>query len=1042
MTVPPRDLVPATVLPSSAGVAFVGRTAERQSLLSFLAEAGAGEPRLCLIRGEPGVGKSRLALEFLAEADAAGWQTLKGRCLEDEFSPLAPFLAEVLPRLRQAGILKGRAGPASKTETITDGVVLAGMLCQLAAIRPVTLLIDDIQLLAGAELTFFRNFCMALSDVGRNKPTSAMVVATVRIPGQNADDSDTFDRLLREPIARVIDLAGLGQLEANELVRRMTGSNCDPLLLEFFSGATRGNPLFLGEALQELSARGALSHAEGSLHATVNLDNLVLPASAPAVIRQRIARLPAEVAPVLELAALLGEEFSVAELAAVAGTSEPTLPLDTLALDGVLLGDGERYRFSHALVRQAVVEGIAPARGRALHKKIAEALAAMDGADAGSVLRIAEHRAQASTRDDIEAARFFEKAGDVAMEAFAWSLGARYYARAAGNSAYLDGLGTGQRGQLLAQLARANVHCSDLQSGRRGYEEAIPLLREAGLERQLGIAILSWERTYSTANETSPFNPEADSFLASSSLPGHSGRVALLAHRAEVLWLRRDPADEAAIQLALDEASALQDPLVRAQLQAHAGQIHMRHLRPRESIAAFRDCIRETETERNPEVRGWGRARVALPLAQLGEIEHAFLAAEESLRESLSAQAWGVAALNLGILACLDALRDGSRTAQRRFEFGSIVRERSRYPLAGFFLDSAAATMRLRAGELDEAKDAVESWQRTAGRYLARPMHLAVREAIEGPDAIVLELKSRPFRPLSWSGIDFSAIGSLAAWTDLANATQSIEIAEALFEPLKSALAAGIEFSIVPPALLSRCAITVATLLGHYTEADSFVSRAETIAAQSGARVEVGLVHLAAAELLVARGGAAEAIADRAVAARRVFTELDLIREAGRAGQIVRDAGRDHPLLLTLIPDDELSGSELAVLTSLANGLSTPQTATSLFLSERTVSRHLHRITLRLGIRSRDHAIQFLGSRKETVTGASPSPSEVRSGLRAAVPLSRREKEVLERIALGRTNQQIADELFISLYTVVRHVANIFDKTGSANRTEAARFLQ
>src|SRR5688500_9332696 len=131
MTVPPRELVPATVLTSSAGVAFVGRAAERQSLQSLLGEAGAGEPRLCLIRGEPGVGTSRLALELLAEADAAGWQSLKGRCLEDEFSPLAPFLAEVLPRLRQAGILKGRAGAASRTETISDGAVLAGMLCQL-----------------------------------------------------------------------------------------------------------------------------------------------------------------------------------------------------------------------------------------------------------------------------------------------------------------------------------------------------------------------------------------------------------------------------------------------------------------------------------------------------------------------------------------------------------------------------------------------------------------------------------------------------------------------------------------------------------------------------------------------------------------------------------------------------------------------------------------------------------------------------------------------------------------------------------------------
>jgi DNA-binding CsgD family transcriptional regulator len=61
---------------------------------------------------------------------------------------------------------------------------------------------------------------------------------------------------------------------------------------------------------------------------------------------------------------------------------------------------------------------------------------------------------------------------------------------------------------------------------------------------------------------------------------------------------------------------------------------------------------------------------------------------------------------------------------------------------------------------------------------------------------------------------------------------------------------------------------------------------------------------------------------------------------------------------------------------------------------------------------------------------------------RAAHPdgLSEREVEVLRRVAAGRTNQQIADELVISLNTVARHVSNIFGKTGVANRAEAASY--
>jgi DNA-binding NarL/FixJ family response regulator len=54
--------------------------------------------------------------------------------------------------------------------------------------------------------------------------------------------------------------------------------------------------------------------------------------------------------------------------------------------------------------------------------------------------------------------------------------------------------------------------------------------------------------------------------------------------------------------------------------------------------------------------------------------------------------------------------------------------------------------------------------------------------------------------------------------------------------------------------------------------------------------------------------------------------------------------------------------------------------------------------------------------------------------------LSEREVEVLRLVAAGKTNQQIADDLFISLNTVLRHVSSIFNKTGAANRTEAAKY--
>ena len=75
---------------------------------------------------------------------------------------------------------------------------------------------------------------------------------------------------------------------------------------------------------------------------------------------------------------------------------------------------------------------------------------------------------------------------------------------------------------------------------------------------------------------------------------------------------------------------------------------------------------------------------------------------------------------------------------------------------------------------------------------------------------------------------------------------------------------------------------------------------------------------------------------------------------------------------------------------------------------------------------------------EQLVTVSVPQADSVDSELPDG--LTQREVEVLRLVAAGHSNQKIADELFLSRYTVVRHVANIFAKIGSANRTEAATY--
>ncbi|HEU0075963.1 MAG TPA: alpha/beta fold hydrolase [Dehalococcoidia bacterium] len=85
------------------------------------------------------------------------------------------------------------------------------------------------------------------------------------------------------------------------------------------------------------------------------------------------------------------------------------------------------------------------------------------------------------------------------------------------------------------------------------------------------------------------------------------------------------------------------------------------------------------------------------------------------------------------------------------------------------------------------------------------------------------------------------------------------------------------------------------------------------------------------------------------------------------------------------------------------------------------------------GLRAIDDFLAGLPPREEqSPDRPSPSPAN----------LSAREIEVMRLLAAGRSNQQIADELVISLNTVRRHVSNVFDKTGVANRTEASVYAR
>ena len=133
--------------------------------------------------------------------------------------------------------------------------------------------------------------------------------------------------------------------------------------------------------LNALVEEGVLTEeapASGGRWRLGSLDNLGLPVSVRLVIEVRLGRLSESDRETLTLAAAIGEQVDVETWVTAAGVAEEGL-LGTLeratALNLVTIaGDGARFRFSHALIREALYEGVLPLRRRALHLRVAEAL--------------------------------------------------------------------------------------------------------------------------------------------------------------------------------------------------------------------------------------------------------------------------------------------------------------------------------------------------------------------------------------------------------------------------------------------------------------------------------------------------------------------------------------------------------------------------------------------------------------------------------------------------------------------------------------------
>jgi DNA-binding NarL/FixJ family response regulator/tetratricopeptide (TPR) repeat protein len=374
-------------------IALAGRAAELGLLdgkLRALAEGGGA----VLIEGEPGIGKSALVRAALGSSLPGGCQVFWGA--GDEMGqelPLLPFLDALevrrpsanARRTAMAGLLRGEVAADRGTDL---PAMLAEQLIALtideAAARPVVLVIDDLQWADPASVKLWAR----LARTARHLPV--LLIGMSR-PVPQRSDLLALRRAMNN--GNRIQLDALSESAVAELVVALSGGRPDHGLLQLAARAA-GNPLYLTEMFAALARSGGVTVTPSG---TAKLAAGSVPHSLPGAIADRLGLVSAPTRNVLRAAALLGVQFTYADLTTVLGRKLGELipALNEARTCGVLTdADGTSLAFRHPMIRDAIYGELPVAVRTAWHREAGHALAANGAAPS----RVARQLLRAITR--------------------------------------------------------------------------------------------------------------------------------------------------------------------------------------------------------------------------------------------------------------------------------------------------------------------------------------------------------------------------------------------------------------------------------------------------------------------------------------------------------------------------------------------------------------------------------------------------------------------------------------------------------------------
>ncbi|HEY2811923.1 MAG TPA: AAA family ATPase [Acidimicrobiales bacterium] len=798
-------------------MAFVGRTSELGQLLDWFDEAAAGEPRVVLLEGEAGMGKSRLVAELVTRATPRA-TILSSRCQEDlnvPYLPLAAALRDLAPALSGGRV---RSDPERSTADDRLELFLSTTRAVLdhAESRPTALIVDDLHWADRASIDLLGHLVATAAIDADTGGARLMVVLPYRPTAADPAILRALARFVRDPITRTMRLAGLPALSVNELVASVTGSRPSRALVRELIASSAGNPLLVLSLVDRLETFGALSIHDGELVSKVGGEVLGLPLGLDAVLQERIDAVSEACRTLLTRVAFLGDEVSAPEVALVSRASPEDAErwLDEAIDAGLLTESDHGVRFTHPQLRQLLYHSPRGRRRQALHLQLADALEEVHGDDDRWVGVVAHHLLHAG--DQVPPDRLAQQslhAAGVAVGVGAWGEAWELYEAALASEDIP--FPSGYHALLHHRAAIASWKDHDNTRAIHHADEAVAHARALDdFERWGPAAVLGAQARSASGVEVIGTNVEREPLEAFIEAAGDDlPALRALAHAelAELSNHRNQPEQGlphagSAWKLA-ERAEQAGDDAVRRAVIPSIAIVHLGVLDLHEAVRWYEMGAAPEPPGSDPLPRVLCWVRLGLCRWLLGDLDAADKELEGAVPYARDGLLWANQALGLACLAGIAVARGDFDRAEQWGEQAEVVWRWSDFGFAPTVLYPCLAAARVARGDVGGARRALDEFERSGGRGVWRYRHL-VNVRAGDIDTVRAELETRPLRPGPSRPVRLFDLAAAGALLSLAVDLDLKDLAASALTPVIAAHELGVTCNLgwpfVLPDLIAR----------------------------------------------------------------------------------------------------------------------------------------------------------------------------------------------------------------------------------------------